>query len=120
MAYILAFTISLCLIIGQSLWASTVKTLTTNDPNLAGITLLQKLVISPRVWLGALAYLIGTACYFLLLSKVKFFSIQLTMTGLAIIFSVLVAYFLFKEEITVSNLIGIILIISGIFLVFNR
>ncbi|MCA9343217.1 EamA family transporter [Candidatus Saccharibacteria bacterium] len=120
MTYLLAFIIASCLVAGQSLWASTVKYLTSSNADISGISLIQKMILQPRFWLGVMAYLIGTACYFLLLSKVKFYSVQLTMTGLAIILSVLVAHFLFKESISWQNLVGIALILSGILLVFNR
>lgn len=120
MVYILALSISLCLIAGQTLWASAVKLQTNSSVNQSNIELLTGLLVNSRFWIGALFYVIGTVCYFLLLSKVKFFSVQITMTGLAIILSVAVSHFILKESVSAMNAVGILLIILGIALVFNR
>ena len=120
MIYILALLISTCLIAGQSLWGSAVKQIAPLGSNVGTVDLISKLIQSPKLWLGALFYIVGTFFYFLLLSKAKFFSIQITMTGLAIIFSVLISYFFFKEAVTLPNLVGIILVLIGIFLVMLK
>lgn len=116
MVYILALTISLCLISGQALWGSTIKSLSGGGEHLAGMDLLLKLPTTPRFWLGVLCYGIGTLAYFLLLSKIKFFSVQITMTGLAIIFSTLLSYFAFKESLSTANIVGMLTVLLGIFL----
>lgn len=120
MVYLLALIIASCLVAGQALWASTVKNITAGQSTINAIILIQKMLMQPFFWFGVLAYLLGTGCYFLLLSKVKFFSVQVTMTGLAITLSLLVSHFLFKEQLSFINLCGIACILLGIFLVFNR
>lgn len=119
MIYILALLISLCLIAGQSLWGSAVKQIAPLGSNVGNIELLTRLLQSPRLWIGAMFYVVGTILYFLLLSKVKFFSIQITMTGLAIIMSIAISYFFFNESISVPNMIGIILVLLGIVMVMH-
>lgn len=120
MVYLLALIIASCLVTGQLLWAGTVKGITGDQGSVAALTLIQKMLFQPRFWLGVLAYLIGTGCYFLLLSKAKFFSVQVTMTGLGIILSVLASHFIFKEHLNAGNVLGMVLVLTGIALVFNR
>lgn len=120
MIYILAFLISTCLICGQSLWGGAVKHIAPLGSNIPAGELLSKLIISQRFWFGAFFYAMGTILYFLLLSKVKFFSVQITMTGLAIIFSVAISYFFFKEQVSIYNGIGVVLVLSGIILVMHK
>lgn len=120
MIYILALLISICLILGQSLWGSAVKKISPVGRNVPFIEVLSGVLASPKFWLGAFFYGTGTLIYLLLLSKVKFFSVQISMTGLAIIFSVLISHFIFKESITVVNFIGIVLVLSGILLVMRH
>ncbi|MCX6729311.1 MAG: hypothetical protein NTV95_01515 [Candidatus Saccharibacteria bacterium] len=120
MVYFLAFIIASCLVGGQSLWASTVKKLTSQGLGTNGIILIKNMLFQPKFWLGVTCYLIGTGCYFLLLSRAKFFSVQITMTGLAIVLSVLVAKFLFHEQVSLLNLVGVFLVLSGTVLIFNK
>lgn len=120
MVYILAFLISTCLICGQSLWGGAVKHIAPLGSNVPAGELLTKLIVSPRFWFGAVFYGMGTILYFLLLSKVKFFSVQITMTGLAIVFSVFISYFFFHERVSSANLLGVILVLGGVVLVMHK
>lgn len=119
MVYILAFLISACLISGQAAWGSAVKQIAPIGSEISTTELASRLLVSPKIWLGGLFYILGTAIYFLLLSKAKFFSVQIAMTGLAIIFSTLIAHFFFKETISPTNFAGILLVLSGVLLVFK-
>lgn len=119
MVYILALLISTCLILGQTSWGSAVKNIAPIGSSIGTFDLLTKMALSPKFWLGVTFYLAGTAIYFLLLSKVRFFSVQITMTGLAIVFSVLIAHFFFKEPVSLINLAGVAMVLSGIMLVFR-
>ena len=117
MVYILALLISLCLISGQALWGSAVKKISPVGSHVTTQHLITGLMHSPRLWLGGLFYAFGTLFYFLLLSKVKFFSVQITMTVLAIVFSTILSAVLFHEKISFMNIIGLALIILGLFFV---
>jgi uncharacterized membrane protein len=120
MIYILALLISACLIAGQSLWGSAIRKIAPLGTNISTIELISKIVATPRFWMGAAFYVVGTVLYFMLLSKVKFFSVQITMTGLAIILSVFISHYFFKENVTISSMIGVILVMIGIFLVMQK
>lgn len=111
--------IASCLASGQALWGSAVKAISETDKNISVIPLLTKLIATPRFWLGATLYVIGTALYFVLLTKAKFFSIQFTMTGIVLLIALGVSYFLFHEEISSINLVGVFLIFVGILFVMK-
>lgn len=119
MVYILAFLISTCLILGQSFWGSAIKQIAPIGTSVPLLTMVTKLVQSPKLWIGGLFYVLGTLIYFLLLSKAKFFSVQIGMTGLAIVFSTLIAHFLFKETVSTYNAVGIVFVLCGVFLVLK-
>lgn len=106
--------------VGQVMWGSVVRSIAPIGVNISYRDLLHNVVLAPRFWLGCVFYVLGTVCYFILLSKVKFFSIQITITALAIVFSLLVSHFVFKEDITLANIIGICIIIFGAFFVLQR
>lgn len=110
----------MCLIAGQSLWGSAVKQIAPLGSNIGTIELLSKLAQSSHLWLGGMFYVVGTFLYFLLLSKAKFFSVQITMTGLAIIFSVVISHFIFHEAVSAANMAGIAFVLVGIFLVMLK
>ena len=120
MVYVLAVLISLCLISGQSLWGSAVKQIAPPGSNVAMQDLLIQMLQHPKLWLGGLCYVAGTVLYFMLLSQAKFFSVQISMTGLAIVLSVLISYFVFREVITSINIVGILLVLLGVALVMHR
>lgn len=102
------------------MWASAVKSVAPIGKNPPINELLVKMMLHPRFWVGVLFYLLGTAVYFLLLSKVKFFSVQITMTGLAIVLSVVISHVFFKESISLINLFGVALVLLGTFFVMHH
>lgn len=109
---------ALMLVTAQAFWRSFVGQ--SKSPLDGSITqILSRFVTSPKVWAGAVLYIIATVIYFILLSKYKFFAVQTVMAGLAIIASTLLSYILFHDKITVLNMLGIVLVISGITLVFS-
>jgi multidrug transporter EmrE-like cation transporter len=118
--YLFIVLLSLCLVSAQSLWGSTAK---ANNPELHNYStheFLIKMLQSPKVWLGAALYVVGTLAYFVILSKIKFFSVQIALTGLAILLSTLVAAVVFHEKITPVNIVGMILILLALPLVLSR
>jgi drug/metabolite transporter (DMT)-like permease len=110
---------ALLLVSAQACWGSFVKQ-TTGHPLSGSLPqILGRLIGSPKIWIGGLLYVFATAVYFVLLSKYKFFAVQATMAGLAIIFSTLLSYVLFHEKINALNIFGMCLVIGGITLVFR-
>lgn len=72
------------------------------------------------MWAGAVIYIVATLIYFFMLSKLKFFSVQIAMTALSIIFSVALSIMVFGEKPTAINLIGAIIVLIGITLVLHK
>lgn len=117
--YLLLPLVSLALVSAQTLWAGAVKSqgiFSTNDP----VRIFLAIIGNEKIWLGALLYLATTGLYFFLFSKLPFFVIQISVTAMAIIFSTLIATFFFHEAITITNLLGIALVASGLGLLFLR
>ena len=118
MVYILAIFIALCLAGGQALWGLSVKSVDDSTTH-SVYELLLKVIASPKFWFGVVLYVIGTGLYLILLSKAKFFSIQFGMTAVVLTFSLFVSYFIFKEQVSVLNMVGVVLILAGIFFIMR-
>ena len=99
----------------QATWAGLFKTKGVLDGPL--LQIVTTVTTDYRLWLGGALYVIATLLYFLLVSKINFFVVQLTVTGLVIIFSTLISYFVFKEQIQLINVIGIAVMFIGIYLI---
>jgi drug/metabolite transporter (DMT)-like permease len=80
------------------------------------ISHILRIATTPELLMGLSCYGLGAIAYILLLTRVK-----LSIAGPAIasvyVFSVLLGYFLFHENIPVSRLVGLAFIISGVLLV---
>jgi drug/metabolite transporter (DMT)-like permease len=106
------------LVIAQTLWASVIKTGNALQGSLPTITL--NLMTSWKMWLGALIYIVATLVYFYMLSKLKFFSVQIAMTALSIIFSTTLSVLIFNEKPTLINITGAAVVLVGVFLVLYK
>lgn len=120
MVYLLAIAIAASLASAQALWGSAVKKITQTISSPTVVELVLLMVQNYRFWIGAFLYAFSTVLYFLLLSKAKFFSVQVTMTGVAIVMALLISYFFFQEKISLINLIGVLLIFCGVLMVMQR
>lgn len=109
---------ALLLVLAQSLWASVIKTGNALQGSLPTIAI--NLLSNWKMWLGAFIYIIATFVYFYMLSKLKFFSVQIAMTALSIIFSTGLSIFLFNERPSVLNVTGICIVFLGIVLVLQK
>ena len=116
--YLILPVAAVTLISAQALW----RTAVVEDKILEGTmgTIILQSIANPKVWIGILLYASTTILYLFVLSKFKFFAVQLTITGLALVFSTALSYFVFHEKITVVNLIGLSVILLGIYLVFQK
>lgn len=74
------------------------------------------IITIPELLLGLLSYGLGAIAYILLLTRVNL-SIAGPSVSLVYVFSVLLGYFLFKETIPLTRLIGLSFIICGVILV---
>lgn len=116
--YLLIPLIAAMLVSAQACWGSFIKS--TKPFNGPVGTIIGNLVTGPRIWLGALLYICATLVYFLALSKLRFFTIQLSVTALAIILSTTLSRLLFHESLTALNIIGMLLMLGGVGLVLAR
>lgn len=75
-----------------------------------------KIISSPFILLGLLIYVTSVSLWLLVLSRVPV-SIAYPMTSLAYIFNVLGAYIIFGEHINLIQILGIFVIIFGVYLI---
>lgn len=115
--YLLAPVMATLLVSAQAMWGIAIK-----HNNLINGGIYQSfinLVTSPRIWLGAFLYIAATLVYFMMLSKGKFFIVQISMAGIATILSTILASYLFSENISIANIFGMLLVIAGLFFVMR-
>jgi drug/metabolite transporter (DMT)-like permease len=77
---------------------------------------LLAILTTPELLAGLTSYGLGAFVYILLLTRVKL-SVAGPAVALVYVFSVLLGYFLFRESIPFSRVVGLGLIISGVVLV---
>lgn len=116
--YLLMPVMASLLVSAQALWGTVIKSGHALQGPLPQIAL--NLVGNWRMWAGAVIYIVATLIYFFMLSKLKFFSVQIAMTALSIIFSVALSIMVFGEKPTAINLIGAIIVLIGITLVLHK
>jgi len=116
--YILMFVTAGLLATAQSLWAHAVKVGKILEGSLP--TILINAATNWRILLGIFLYILATAAYFYMVSKLKFFSVQIAMTAISIIFSVALSILLFQEKPSIINVVGILLVFIGITLVLHK
>ncbi|MDF5735652.1 MAG: EamA family transporter [Nostoc sp.] len=75
-----------------------------------------RIITIPELLAGLAFYGLGALAYILLLTRVNL-SIASPSVSLVYVFSVLLGYFLFKEAISITSIVGLSLIMSGVILV---
>lgn len=85
-----------------------------NAGNLLGHV--QGILLTPELIAGLTCYAFGAIAYILLLTRVKL-SIAAPSVALSYVFAVMLGYFLFREPIPISRVVGLGLIVSGVILV---
>lgn len=110
--------VALLLVTAQATWGTAIKTqrLLEGSP----LNIMVNIATSPRMWIGVFLYIAATGVYFTLLSKARFFSVQISMTAVAILMSTVLAATLFHEKLSVLNLFGMVLVLVGLALVIAR
>lgn len=106
------------LVIAQALWGTVIKKGHALQGSVGQIAI--NLLSNYRMWLGALIYVLATLVYFYMLSKLKFFSVQIGMTALTIIFSILLSVIIFNERPSLVNLMGAAIILLGVGLLLQK
>lgn len=115
--YLLVPLMAGLLVSAQAMWGIAIKHNNLISGGLAQS--LVNLITSPRIWLGAILYGLATLVYFMMLSRGKFFVIQISMAGVATILSTILASVIFGESISPSNILGMFLVILGLFFVMQ-
>jgi len=109
---------ALLLVTAQAIWGSAIKKQHVLEGPASKI--FTNLVTSPRIWIGIIVYIAATGVYFMLLSRAKFFSVQVSMTALSIIFSTILAAALFNEKISLINVVGAGVVLLGLAFVLAK
>jgi hypothetical protein len=106
------------LVTAQAIWTTGVRrySLLQGSPRQIAMNLLT----SPHMWIGGLIYVVATVVYLMLLSKLRFFSVQISMTAIGIVLSTLLSVVLFKEQLSYLNLLGAALVLLGVPFVLTR
>ena len=71
------------------------------------------LILSPYIWLGIMCYGISMLLFFYMLSNYKLSAIM-PVTCMTYIFNIAIARFVFKESISITQIIGTLIIIIGL------
>ncbi|NLX03396.1 MAG: hypothetical protein GXY40_12855 [Syntrophomonadaceae bacterium] len=98
------------LVWGQILWKTGV-----NQIGIVGLNNVMDLLISPYVWCGIAIYGLATLIWMFILSRANLSTVY-PMQSLAYVFGLLAGIMLFGEKVTAAGWIGVLLIISGVFL----
>ncbi len=84
------------------------------------LPIISKLIKSGWLWLCAFLFAIGFVGYFTLLSKIELGTAYPIVVSGGIVLTALVSWFVFKEQISLAQVIGIALIILGIGLLMTK
>jgi len=99
----------LLLVSGQFLWKYAVLGITTWNLN----TIVQ-VVLSPYFILGGILYVVATGVWLVILSKLPL-SIAYPVQSLSYVLAIIGASIFFKESISINQLIGLLLILFGVY-----
>jgi len=80
------------------------------------LPIVTKIALSPFVLFGLIIYVISVSLWLLVLSRVPV-AIAYPLTSLGYIFNAVAAYFCFGEHLTIVQMLGILVIIGGVYLV---
>lgn len=109
--YILLIINVILLVTGQFLWKIAVAPITAWNVNS-----FIRVAISPSFLAGGILYVAATGLWLVILSKLPL-SIAYPVQSLSYVLGLIGAWFIFKESINMNQIIGILLIISGVFFI---
>ncbi|MGZ9583942.1 EamA family transporter [Paenibacillus marinisediminis] len=75
-----------------------------------------KLIVSPSIWVGFALYGIGTVLWFIVLSRLPL-GVAYPMQSLAYVLAMFAAVWLFGETLTLSKIVGVLVILFGVYLI---
>lgn len=120
MVYFLTLVTSFLLATGQTFWKKAALSFPENQKTYPLLKAVALVIFSPKFLIGALLYVMATLIYLWLFSKYPFYIVQISMVSFSVILSVLISYFIFKEQLSPLNYFGVLLIIIGIILVTKK
>lgn len=118
MNYLLIPITAILLVTAQSFWNKSMKSEALFSGSIQNIV--HNIITNPGIWIGGVIYIVATVVYLLSLSKNNFFVVQSSMTGLALVFSTIIASLFFHEKITFINFIGIAVVFVGAMLIVQK
>ncbi|MED4889240.1 EamA family transporter [Lysinibacillus fusiformis] len=101
----------LLLVIGQTLWKIGAEKI-----EISGLRSLMNVVLSPWIIGGGVLYVIATAIWLYLLSKLPL-SLIYPLQSVAYVIALFVALLIFKEAIPITRWVGVAVILFGVYLV---
>ncbi len=96
---------------GQIFWKMSVKNLDTYS-----FSSVVTVFLSPHFFIGALLYALATLIWIFLLSKLPLSTLY-PLQSLAYVFGLIAGYLIFKELITLQKVVGVSIILVGVFIV---
>ena len=121
MLYLQGISIGLMIVLGQVLWKIGIEKI--GDINGIGSLLsgqLTRIVFSPYIIAGVVSYGIATLVYMILLSKYEYTDLQAVVVSSSLIITFIAASALFSEKISYVNLIGLVFLICGVYLITRQ
>ena len=105
----------LCNAVSNTLWK---LSLGSHPFKYVGLTSLAALLVRPLILVGIFLYVVSMFVYFYLLSNYKL-SVIVPLTSLTYVLNTISAYLIFREEVSLVQILGIVLLCAGIVLVFQ-
>ncbi|MGZ9586582.1 EamA family transporter [Paenibacillus marinisediminis] len=75
-----------------------------------------KLALSPAIWVGLMLYGVATIVWFIVLSRLPL-GVAYPMQSLAYVLAMFAAVWLFGEELTLTKVAGVVVILFGVYLI---
>ncbi|MEI6266714.1 MAG: hypothetical protein WCP14_02390 [bacterium] len=118
MLYLLTIFTAALLATGQMFWKKAAVTYPTLiADHLSPTSAALRVIFSTKFFIGAFLYVVATLIYLWLFSKYPYYIVQTTLMVTSLVLTAAISVFIFKEELSLINLLGISIILFGVFLV---
>lgn len=117
MQYILVLGVASMLVIGQSLWKFGIMHAQTDGDMLKK---LLALAFNPAILLGCVVYLVATVLYMYTIGRYAYGVSYAMIVSFSLIFATIAANVVFREKISILNIVGIFVILLGVSLVLAK
>ncbi len=121
MFYLLGLLVAFQLVIGQVLWKIGLE---RQNADLSLATLMPpkiwSILFSPYILGGLVIYVAATVLYMGMLSKYEYSAVQGLVVPVSLATAIITASWLFRERISLLNLVGLAFLIIGVLLITRR